>query len=309
MLAEVHDRIEAGLSMPKLTTVDLRTIDALFGMYSGHVMDFSNKRFDAFFKRDVGVDIYDDAYGIYGDSKGKRLQAFLDVAQTPAIIKALEALWEYRQAGGVAPTEREKVPDAGQRLSAIIQKIGGGPIASERRQDSEGTPTSKPRPAETALSALESEFARLHAMNDAAQARGYAFESFLRSWFDSWGLDARGSFKLVGEQIDGSFVHSGAVYLLEARWRERQADAAALRAFQEKVGDRFEGSRGLFISISGFTEEALEAFVQKRVLLMDGMDIQDALYRRLPLEKIVTFKMRVAIEERRPFVHVRELFR
>ena len=46
--------------MPKLTTADMKLIDSLFGMYGGYVMDFSNKRFNVFFKQDVGVDIYDD---------------------------------------------------------------------------------------------------------------------------------------------------------------------------------------------------------------------------------------------------------
>ena len=85
----------------------------------------------------------------------------------------------------------------------------------------------------------------LHAMDDHAQARGYAFERFLKNWFNVWGLDARGAFKLVGEQIDGSFLHRNSVYLIEARWRNSRTDASALRAFQEKVGDRLEGSRGL----------------------------------------------------------------
>jgi len=59
--------------MSKLTTADMKLIDSLFGMYGGHVMDFSNNRFDSLFKRDIGVNIYDDAYAIHGTSKGKRL--------------------------------------------------------------------------------------------------------------------------------------------------------------------------------------------------------------------------------------------
>jgi hypothetical protein len=155
---------------------------------------------------------------------------------------------------------------------------------------------------------LEAEFMALHAMNDVAQARGYAFERFLKKLFDVWGLDARGSFKLVGEQIDGSFLHRSSVYLIEARWRSCQTDASSLRAFQEKVGDRLEGSRGLFISYSGFTAEGLQAFNAKRVVMMDGMDIVEALRRRISLDDVVTAKFRIAVEERRAFVHVRELF-
>ena len=62
--------------MPKLTTADMKLIDNLFGMYGGYVMDFSNSRFDALFKRDIGIDISSSAYAIHGTSKGKRLWGF-----------------------------------------------------------------------------------------------------------------------------------------------------------------------------------------------------------------------------------------
>ncbi|ESY18637.1 hypothetical protein [Mesorhizobium sp. LNJC391B00] len=42
--------------------------------------------------------------------------------------------------------------------------------------------------------------------------------------------------------------------------------------------------------------------------MMDGMDVVEALRRRISLEKIVAKKLRIAIEERRPNVSVRELF-
>jgi hypothetical protein len=120
-----------GEDLPKLTTADMKLIDNLFGMYSGFVMNFTNKRFDSFFKRDIGVNIYDDAYAIHGTSKGKRLLAFLEVAQTPAIIKALHALWEYREAAGGG--EVETMGNARARLGAIIEKLGGKPLPADPR--------------------------------------------------------------------------------------------------------------------------------------------------------------------------------
>lgn len=181
--------------MPKLTTADMKLIDSLFGMYGGHVLDFSNNRFDSLFKRDIGVDIYDDAYAIHGTSKGKRLWAFLEVAQTSAIIKALHALWDYRESSRLDRSEAETVTNARARLSTVIEKLGGAPLPP----DPEATPTNPPplgpsRPAASELFALEAEFTAMHGMDDAAQARGYSFERFLKRWFDVWGLDARGSY-------------------------------------------------------------------------------------------------------------------
>jgi hypothetical protein len=53
------------------------------------------------------------------------------------------------------------------------------------------------------------------------QARGYAFESFLKGLFDAFGLAAHDPFKLRGEQIDGSFQLGGEIYLLEAKWHSQ----------------------------------------------------------------------------------------
>ena len=42
-----------------------------------------------------------------------------------------------------------------------------------------------------------------------AQQRGYLLEQFLNDLFEFEGLDPRGSFRIVGEQIDGSFAWRG----------------------------------------------------------------------------------------------------
>jgi len=81
-----------------------------------------------------------------------------------------------------------------------------------------------------------------------------------------------------------------------------------LRSFQEKAGDGFEGTRGLFVSYSGFTDQGLVAFNAKRVILMDGMDVFEALRRRISLEEVIAAKFRRGTEERRSMISVRELF-
>ena len=78
--------------MDQLRPIELKLVDELFGMSSGYVLDFSNSTFADFFCREVGLDIYDEAYAIYGTSKGKHLRAFLTIGQPKAIAKALAAL-------------------------------------------------------------------------------------------------------------------------------------------------------------------------------------------------------------------------
>jgi hypothetical protein len=47
---------------------------------------------------------------------------------------------------------------------------------------------------------------------------GYSLEGFLNSLFEYEGLKPRGPFKIVGEQIDGSFTWGHRTHLIEARW-------------------------------------------------------------------------------------------
>jgi Restriction endonuclease len=297
--------------MEQLRAVELKLVDELFGMSSGYVLDFTNATFGDFFRREVGVNINDEAYALGSGSKGKRLRQFLMVAQPRAIVRALTALWEYREADRLGRGEPDTIANAQSRLSAIVERLGGSPLqsfgtAGGQLQTSSSPPAQKPD--EAVLARLEREFLELHAMSDAPQARGYHFEKLLTALFNAWNMDARGGFRLVGEQIDGSFQHGGTTYLLEAKWHRVKIEAEKLHAFQGKLAERLEGTRGLFVSFEGFTDGALQAFTARRIILADGMDIFDALSRRLSVPDIITAKVRHASETRNPFGRVRALF-
>lgn len=154
---------------------------------------------------------------------------------------------------------------------------------------------------------LEAELMALSTL--APQPRGYAFEKFLVNLFDAFSLAARGSFRNTGEQIDGSFVLHHDTYLLEAKWQAAPVDAATLRAFAGKVGDKATWSRGLFVSESGFSAEGLEAFGRgQSVVCVDGLDLYETLSRRLSLVDVLAKKVRRAAETGHPFMRVRDLF-
>lgn len=290
--------------MVELKAADLKFIGDLFG--TGYVMDFTNLTYSDFFRDEVGIDIYDAAYAENGNSKGKRLRTFMQRRQRAAIIKALRGLWEYRTAY-IAGTE-DNAPNSRDRLSALLERLGSEPLPPDPHAPPSPAAASLTRPSELVMAQLEAEFMAMHSVDDAPQARGYAFERFLSRWFDAWGLEPRKAFRIIGEQIDGSFEHRNTIYLLEAKWRNIQTNAADLRSFQELVGQHFEGARGLFISYSGYTSEGLQSFIARWVVMMDGMDVYEALRRRTSLDEIVAKKLRIAVEERRPNVPVRELF-
>jgi hypothetical protein len=159
----------------------------------------------------------------------------------------------------------------------------------------------------TKFSLLQSELIKLSGLD--AQSRGYAFEKFLKQLFDTFGLEARDAFRLRGEQIDGSFVMGNETYLLEAKWQGGQCGNADLHAFHGKVEQKAAWARGLFISYSGFSEDGLHAFGRgKRVICMDGLDLSEALSRKLSLNRVLEQKVRRAAETGTAFIRVRDLF-
>jgi hypothetical protein len=141
--------------------------------------------------------------------------------------------------------------------------------------------------------------------------RGFAFETFLNGLFDAYKLAPRGSFRVVGEQIDGSFQFHGETYLVEARWREAQAAEGDLLVFSGKVSGKAKWSRGLFISHSGFTVDGLDAFARGKatcIICMDGLDLYHVIEGKLDLREVLERKSRRAAETNQAFVPVRELF-
>ena len=62
--------------MSSLTNLERIKIEKLFGMSTGYVLDFSNRTFHEFILEVTGKDIYEDSYGVGGDSKANRLRTF-----------------------------------------------------------------------------------------------------------------------------------------------------------------------------------------------------------------------------------------
>jgi hypothetical protein len=287
-----------------ICTVDMSLIDDLFGMGGGYVLDFSDRTFAAFFAEELGINIDEPKYNAEGTRKAKRLRYFLKSTDPSLRIRTLLALWEYREAHRRRNRAEESIPGAEAEFWALIERLGGKrPIANAQPAGSQA--------------AAKIDLVLSHTLRDKLlqvsrldpQARGYAYERFLKDLFDANGLAARASFRLVGEQIDGSFVLASETYLLEAKWKGPPIGAADLHAFNGKVEEKAAWSRGLFVSDSGFTDEGLAAFGRgKRVVCMDGLDLHDMLDRGLSFADVMAGKVRRAAESGSPFVRVRDLY-
>lgn len=291
-------------SAASIRAADMRLIEDVFEMGGGYVLDFTDQTFAEFFYDELGVNIDDSRFLVEGSSKAKRLRYFLRTCDPGLRVKALLALWEYREANRRRNRVEETIPDAESEFHSMIERLGGQ--RARRRESTAGSQT-QASVNRAVYDALRRDLMALGELEP--QARGYAFESFLKGLFDANGLSPRASFRLLGEQIDGSFEMLGETYLLEAKWTGPPVGASDLRSFNGKVEDKAAWSRGLFVSHSGFSKDGLVAFSRgKRVVCMDGLDLHDMLEQGLPFTDVMSRKVRRAAESGNPFVRVQELY-
>lgn len=290
--------------MGAIRQLDMRLIDDLFGMGGGYVLEFSDRTFAEFFADELNLDIDDFKFMVEGTSKAKRLRYFLKSCDPQLRIRTLMALWEYREANRRRKGIAEDIPGAQDEFYGLIERLGGKRPNTKKSENSFHPSTDFDSSRAPLLLQKLLELSQLD-----PHPRGYAFEIFLKDLFDAHGLAPRASFRLIGEQIDGSFELSGETYLLEAKWTGPAIGATELRAFEGKVADKAAWSRGLFVSQSGFTSDGLAAFGRgKRVVCMDGLDLYEMLERKLPFGDVMARKVRRAAESGEPFVHVRDLY-
>jgi hypothetical protein len=124
--------------------------------------------------------------------------------------------------------------------------------------------------------------------------RGFALETLLTEAFEAFDLEPRGSFRVVGEQIDGGFTLESEHFLLEAKWTQDLTGRDDLDVFSAKVRRRGENTLGLFLSINGFEPTAVEIHSGNRspIMLMDGADLYAVLEQRIDLRDLLRRKRR-----------------
>lgn len=132
------------------------------------------------------------------------------------------------------------------------------------------------------------------------RARGYKFERVLADLLRHDALEPRTSYKAPGEQIDGSFFLDGTVFLLEAKWHADPIPASTLYQFKGKVDGKLTGTLGVFISMSGYSDEAVDALTLGKslnLILFDKRDMDAAIARNLGFREVLKRKLRKAAEE------------
>lgn len=288
--------------MSSLRSIELSLVEEVFrgDGGKGYVLDFSNRTFADFFARELEIDIDAPVYAGEGESKGKRFRCFLSKVDDGTAARTLRVFWEYREAlrGATIP---DPMPRAGGQILALIAKL------EESR--SPKLVNVVPAPLLDAIDFLRLRDELAGIRDQEPHQRGYAFERFLTKVFDAFRLSPREPFRLIGEQIDGSFELANDTYLVEAKWLNRKVGAAELHTFHGKVDQKANWARGVFISFGGFTEEGLHAFGRaRRVIGVEGRDVYEAFERSIGIDQLIARKVRNAAETGEVFAPVARLF-
>lgn len=193
-------------------------------------------------------------------------------------------------------------------LNLLLGKATQIPVTAPFKNTPAPSGTMKETQVQPAVDSLMDEFKQLEALTP--QQRGYAFQRFLIRLFTESGLDARAAFRVVGEEIDGSFELDGNIYLLEAKWQQAPCSGSPLRDFNGKVEGKASWARGIIVCYAGFSEEAVKGFVTGKrlnIIGMDGKDIEEILKGSIHLKEAIKRKVRLAGERNSFFMPVKDL--
>jgi len=100
------------------------------------------------------------------------------------------------------------------------------------------------------------------------QQGGYEFEKWFYEALDYSDIQNRRPYKTDGRQIDGSLTIDGTTYLVELKFTKNQIGSEAIDSFKAKVDKMADNTMGIFISISGYSSQAIKEASGKRTTLM-----------------------------------------
>jgi restriction endonuclease Mrr len=210
----------------------------------------------------------------------------------------------------------DKVKNAKEAVAAL-RKVSKGHLEQIKEQEEIENRRKKvfeEQIAKTAvrekLEEVKNDFYALISSND-PQKRGFQLEKLLKDLFNLFDLDSKASFKIVGEQIDGMFTFENNDFLIEAKWHKDPIDISSLDSFSGKLSRRLENTLGLFISVNGFSPDAIQAHSTGRrlMILMDGSDLMAVLEGRIDLIQLLDRKRRYAAQTGNIYLGIHEIMK
>jgi hypothetical protein len=287
--------------MSNLTFVEKSKFEQLLGMNTGYVLDFTNRSFAEFVRDSTGRNIYDSRYEYASGSKANRLRAFWQKEDNDLVAKLMSDMLDYRAGNGPL--------DEVCRLIVARLLKGASPITAAQTQSQEKRQEDEHQRRSQALRQLKDEFLQLAVQED-RNAAGLALEKVLNRLFTLFGLEPRQPFRVVGEQIDGSFQMGDQVYLLESKWEKDALCEAPLLVFRGKIEGKSTFTRGVLIALNDISDPARDAITRGKApsfFVMNGHDLLMILSETMSLTDFLRMRVRLLAEEGRICVPFSEL--
>ncbi|MEQ1887031.1 MAG: hypothetical protein ABL967_18355 [Bryobacteraceae bacterium] len=286
--------------MSDLSPLEKRRLEQFLGMGSGYVLDFTNRTFAEFITHSTSRDIYDSRYDNGSGSKANRLRAFWQKEENAVVGRLLGDMLDYSEGTG-AQLEVCRLIVA--RLTQRGTDTGARSVAQEN-----GESARQQRRSEE-LRALKDHFLGLAADSDRNRA-GLALERLLNRLFEAFTLQPRQPFRVLGEQIDGSFQLDGHIYLLESKWEKHPLPESDLLVFRGKIEGKSTFTRGVLIALNDVSTPARDAITRGKApsfFVMNGHDLMMILSEAITLPDYLRKRVRLLAEEGRMFVPISEL--
>ncbi len=144
---------------------------------------------------------------------------------------------------------------------------------------------------------LISEYGRLRSRDGGTlsrQIRGARLNELVAEMLRLWGIDARSSTITPAGEIDVSFTLDGQRYIAEAKWERSKTDVAPLAKLRLRLGQRMRGTTGVFISMAGYTPDAiadLRTSGEHSVLLLDRSHLEAMISGLVPPDELLNLAL------------------
>jgi hypothetical protein len=276
--------------MSDLTFLEKSKFERLLGMETGYVLNFSNRSFAEFVRDSTGCNIYDERYTYASGSKANRLRAFWQKEGNSVVGKLMKDMLDYHGEHGPAEEVCRLI---------VARLLGQHPGDGKSQPHAHDAESVEERRRSRVLSRLKDNFLTL-AVDPDRNAAGLALEKLLNELFEVFGLKPRQPFRVIGEQIDGSFEMEGQVYLMESKWEKNPLPEADLLIFRGKIEGKSTFTRGVFIALNDITGPARDAITRGKApsfFVMNGHDLMMILSETIGLTDFLRKRVRLLAEE------------
>jgi len=144
------------------------------------------------------------------------------------------------------------------------------------------------------------------------QRAGYDFEDWIYEFLAFSDIQARKPYKdKNGRQIDGALELEGVNFLIEAKCTSELTSVRDIDLFRSKIDTKADNTLGLFVSMTGFTPEAIDqaSYGRTPFVLMDGTHLFNLVVPRLMgIKDVIQRTMRHAAQSGRSYLPVQDMY-